>query len=638
MASFYKDNPDLQWYVDQGIDWTPVAELAEAGFRHPDGFKSTEEAVQFYRDVFELVGTFSAEKIAPVAAEIDREGVHFDVGEVKLAAPAEKIMKEVAKLGLHGLTVPRSLGGMGCPLLVYMIASELLARGDVSLMSHIGFCGGMAAALMYYSIMEGSATVDGTTGDVTACRFDKEIKEILAGKAWGSMDLTEPDAGSDLANLRSKAVLGEDGTWRVTGQKIFITSGHAKYHIVLARTEPVTSTDDPLAGLQGLSLFLVPAFSGTGARKTWHATFDRVEEKLGHHGSPTVAITFSDSPAQLIGQRGEGFKQMLLLMNNARLAVAFESLGLGEAAYRMARDYAAERMSMGKSIDRHELIAEYLDGMRTDLQAMRAVAITGAWHEELSRRYQLARDHAAGDDDVARARFDKLHKKHRDRARWLTPLAKYQGSEKAVEMARMALQIHGGVGYTKEYGAEKLLRDALVFPIYEGTSQIQALMAMKDTLGGILKNPQAFVRRTAQARWRSLSSRDPLERRVAKIQSQSLAAQQHLIQRTATDKIRGLAGVPVTKWADTFLKNWDPKKDFAFARLHAERLTRLLIEEATVRILWGQAKRDASRREVLARYLDRAEPIARDLLDRITNGSDRILGELSEREADAAQG
>jgi hypothetical protein len=319
---------------------------------------------------------------------------------------------------------------------------------------------------------------------------------------------------------------------------------------------------------------------------------------------------------------------MLLMMNNARLAVAFESLGLGEAAYRMARDYAAERPSMGKTIDKHELIAEYLDGMRTDLQALRALAITGAWHEEISRRYLLARDHGV-QDEVARARLDTLYRHHRDQSRWLTPLAKYFGSEKAVEISRMAMQIHGGVGYTREYGAEKLLRDALVFPIYEGTSQIQALMAMKDTLGGILKNPKEFVRRTAQARWRSVSARDPLERRVAKIQSQCLQAQQHLIQRTATDKIRGLAGVPVTKWADTFLKNWDPKKDFAFARLHAERLIRLLIEDAICTLLWDQAKQDASRRELLERYLEKAEPTARDLLDRIVHGSDRILTELA---------
>ena len=628
MASFFKDNADLQWYIDHGIDWAPVAELAEAGFRHPEGFKSTSEAVAFYREVFELVGTFAAEQIAPVAAQVDHEGVHFENGEVRMADAAEKIMKQVKELGLHGLTLPRSLGGMNCPLLVYMINSEVLARADVSIMAHIGFCGGIAAVLMYYSIMEGTSEVDAATGDLKSTRFSKEIAEIVAGKAWGSMDLTEPDAGSDLAVLRTKAEQDEAGNWFVTGQKIFITSGHGKYHIVLARTEAASGSDDPLAGLSGLSLFLVPAFSGTGKNKKVFATFDRVEDKLGHHASPTVAITFDRSPAQLIGKRGEGFKQMLLMMNNARLAVAFESLGLGEAAYRMARDYAAERPSMGKTIDKHELIAEYLDGMRTDLQALRALAITGAWHEEISRRYLLARDHGV-QDEVARSRLDTLYRHHRDQSRWLTPLAKYFGSEKAVEISRMAMQIHGGVGYTREYGAEKLLRDALVFPIYEGTSQIQALMAMKDTLGGILKNPKEFVRRTAQARWRSVSARDPLERRVAKIQSQCLQAQQHLIQRTATDKIRGLAGVPVTKWADTFLKNWDPKKDFAFARLHAERLIRLLIEDAICTLLWDQAKQDASRRELLERYLEKAEPTARDLLDRIVHGSDRILTELA---------
>ena len=179
-----------------------------------------------------------------------------------------------------------------------------------------------------------------------------------------------------------------------------------------------------------------------------------------------------------------------------------------------------------------------------------------------------------------------------------------------------------------EYGAEKLLRDALVMPIYEGTSQIQSLMVMKDTLGSVIKNPQAFVGRMAQARWRALSSRDPLERQLARIQQLSLAAQQHLMLKTVGDKFKGLRDVPLTKWPANLTKNWDPKRDFAYAMLHAERLTQLLTDEAIGELFLAQAKRHPERREVLERHLERAEPHAQYLHQQITTTGHRLLEKL----------
>ena len=191
------------------------------------------------------------------------------------------------------------------------------------------------------------------------------------------------------------------------------------------------------------------------------------------------------------------------------------------------------------------------------------------------------------------------------------------------------MQIHGGNGYTTEYLPEKLLRDALVMPIYEGTSQIQALMAMKDTLGGIIKNPQRFVRRMAQARWRSVSSRNPLERRVAQLQSLSLSAQQQLVLKTAGDKVKALRGKPIAEWTDELTKNWDPKRDFAFAMLHAERLIQLLGDTMIAELLLEQAEKHPERVEVLERHLERAEPKARYLHDQITTTGQRLLDKLS---------
>ena len=380
---------------------------------------------------------------------------------------------------------------------------------------------------------------------------------------------------------------------------------------------------------------MVPRYEDGPDGRVVHGTVERLEEKLGHHGSATCVINFDGAPAQLVGERGEGFRLMLLLMNNARIGVGFESIGLCEAAYRAALDYARTRPSMGKTIDRHEMIADYLDEMRTDIQGLRAIGMYSAYHEEMAHKSRLALQFLVGDDAEARERLDRAAKRHARRARATTPLLKYLAAEKAVEMARRSVQIHGGVGYTKEYPAEKLLRDSMVMPIYEGTSQIQSLMVMKDALTGIMRNPQRFVRKLAQARWRSVSARDPLERQLARVQSMALTAQQQLIQRTAADKLRGLSSKPITSWSAEFFKNWDPKRDFAHAQLHAERLTRIMADAAIGQALWAQARRDPARREVMARYLERAEPRARYQLDQIGTLGERLLRGLA-RDEDGA--
>jgi len=271
--------------------------------------------------------------------------------------------------------------------------------------------------------------------------------------------------------------------------------------------------------------------------------------------------------------------------------------------------------------------------MATDIVGMRALAMTAGMHEELAQKLSLRQRFDPGPSLETR-RDEHTIAEHRGAARRLTPLLKYLAAEKAVEMARRCVQIHGGNGYIREYGAEKILRDALVLPIYEGTSQIQSLMAMKDTLSAIMDAPQEFVVRVAQTRWRALSARDPLERRVARIQQLSLSAQQHLITRTATNKVRSLQGQPLSEWPSRLTKNWDPKRDFAFAMLHAERLTRLLADEAICEILLEQSRRHPERTEALERYLERAEPRCRHLVDEITTTGQRLLAKLGARARD----
>ncbi|MHB1844683.1 MAG: acyl-CoA dehydrogenase family protein [Deltaproteobacteria bacterium] len=633
MASFFHDNDDLRFHFDHGIDWASLVEATEHGFRDPEGPKDAEEAVRSYREIAELVGELVADRIAPLIARVDREDNQLVDGEVVPGAALREIFEALNEVELHKLCLPRELGGLNSPLMLYLIAGEMLARADVSVMGHFSFHGAIAMAMLVYSMREGTTEIDQATGRIRHTRFEKARAEIARGEAWGCMDITEPDAGSDMAALRTVAEQDADGRWFVTGQKIFISSGHGKYHFVIARTEGKDS------GLEGLSMFMVQAYEDLpGGKRVRHVIVERIEEKLGHHGSVTAALSFERAPAELIGKRGEGFEYMLVLMNNARVAVGFESLGLAEAALRMAEGYAAERRSMGKPIGRHEMIADWLDEMRTDVQAIRALAVASAYHEEMSQKLSWLGRFVAEPSAAEREKIERELPRHRATARRLTPLLKYFASEKAVQIARRCLQIHGGMGYIRETGAEKLLRDSLVLPIYEGTSQIQALMAMKDTLSGILKRPQAFVTRIGQTRWRAQTARDGLERRVARLQAASLSVQQLLVTRTATDKLRTLPELPLSDWPRAITQGWDPKRDFALAMLHAERLIQILADEAIAELLLAQAKSHPERRELLERFLDRAELRSRALTDEITNSGARILRALAgdERAAKAS--
>ena len=609
MANFFTDNADLQYYVDKGIDWAPLIDAVE--FPRTDTNKA--EMIESYREVLELLGTFSGEQIGPYADELDSQEMRVVDGEVPIAPRMATILESAQELGLHGLSIPTDLGGMNCPLMLYYLNAELMGRGDVSVMSHFGFHSGIALCLLFWSIDEGTTQIDPETGEILSTRWRADIERMRDGLEWGSMDLTEPHAGSDLANLRSRAEQDEDGNWFVTGSKIWITSGHGRYHVVIARSEdPETHP-----GLDGISLFLVRAFGeDEDGNRVRHSTLERVDEKLGHHGSATVGITFDRSPAELIGTRGEGFRLMLLLMNNARISVGFESIGLCEAAYRMAKAYAAERPSMGKTIDQHEMIAEMLDEMESDILGMRALAVKAAHNEELARRAAIACK-ALPESDPRRARFDAEQKRRTWASRKATPLLKYVTSEKAVEMARRNIQIHGGSGYMREYGAEKLLRDSLVLPIYEGTSQIQCLMAMKDNLLPLFKKPIGFLATTLGT---ALVATFGLgrARRIATVRSRGQRAMLNLIRRIAWAKLSSSGS----------LSNWDPKKDFAPGMLHAERLAKILVDVQIIDALAEQGAKHPERLEVLDRYLERALPRSRSMLYEIQTTGDRLLNTL----------
>ena len=364
-----------------------------------------------------------------------------------------------------------------------------------------------------------------------------------------------------------------------------------------------------------------------------------IEEKMGQHSGVAATINFEDSVGYLIGQRGHGFRGMLLLMNNARILVGFEALGLMEAAYRQAKEYAEERVTMGKPIAKHEMIADYLDEMRLTLIGLRALSFEAAGNEETAHRLRVRLKMEPPESPEAKRALEKEILGYKNRARMATPLIKYLGGEEAVKFARMNMQILGGVGYMTEYGAEKLMRDALILPVYEGTSQIQSLMSLKDNLQKVLRNPTKALSKFAALKLEAVTGRDELERALARIRVVKYSAMQSIFTRIVSDKFGDVKGKPLLEWKSAFLKTWDPAKDFSFGLWHAERLTKILAITATSESLVRLARRVAEtedgpgRRALALEYMERFEPKAKGVLEEIDSYGPSLLDRLLQRQS-----
>jgi alkylation response protein AidB-like acyl-CoA dehydrogenase len=637
-TNFFLDNDDLRFQLSR-VDWATLVELQESAFNDADAFKDPAEARAFYEDVLTSLGELIAKEIAPYERELDEQHPTIVNGDVVRPPRIEKILKLLHEMGAMQLTLPRRLGGSNAPLLIANVVMEMLARADASVTGEFGFYGGIAQALLFYSIEEGS--VEMKDGFAVSTRFDDVVRRISEGGEHGAMVLTEPGAGSDLAQLKAKGTLQADGTWRVTGQKIFITAGQGDHHIVIARSED----EKTHAGLKGLSLFYVPKFVDANGKRCakgapgakMNFEIGGVEHKMGQHSAVAATIHYEESHAELLGQRGHGFLGMLLLMNNARIAVGFEGIGTCETAYRMARNYAEERVSMGKPIARHEMIADALDEMDVMIRGMRAITFEAAFHEEVSARLKVNMKARPPATEEARKEAERKIRRHKRKARHFTPLIKYLAGEECVRQARMCMQILGGIGYIVETGAEKILRDALVIPVYEGTSQIQALMALKDNLQAAMRNPGRFLSDLATARLESLSGRSEVERGEAKLRYHSLSAMQTIMMRIAADKLGDVKGRPLGEWKSAFMKDWDPARDFSFGLLHAERLTKLISWASIAETLVRQANdvkgtADYEERVALAlRFIERFEPRARGVVGEIEATGGSLIGRVLAR-------
>ncbi len=459
MANFYKDNEDIQ-FLFKHFDLKRIATLTEEDFRFAKEFDfapaGADDAVDNYERVLESVGELCAEVIAPTAEETDHVGNVLNAdGSVTYAPGIANAIKCLGQADLMGFTLPYRFGGLNCPNVVYTMSNDIVSRADASLMNVYGLQG-IAETINAFASEE----------------IKKDYLPRMASGEWtGAMVLTEPDAGSDLQAVKTRAYQDANGNWFVRGVKRFITNGCGEVLLVLSRTEPEISDG------RGLSLLLVERGPRVKVR--------RLENKLGIKGSPTCEIFFDDAPAKLIGERQRGLiTYVMSLMNGARIGIAAQSLGIGEAAYRVARDYAHSRKQFEVAIENFPAVRELLVNMQVDLQAARTLNYFAAYSVDLEicPMKKLEFGNVTDKDEQKRLKTDA-----RKYGRWnklLTPASKYYASEMSMRVANDSIAVLGGSGYMKDYPLERHLRDSRITTIYEGTSQLQVVAGIAGVLSG----------------------------------------------------------------------------------------------------------------------------------------------------------
>jgi alkylation response protein AidB-like acyl-CoA dehydrogenase len=448
--NFFHDNPDLEFRLAQ-INLSEAVGLKEHGYgqaaEYPGAPRNYADAKDNYRIILEVMGEICGERVAPRAAEADEEGAHFEDGVVTYAAPTLDAIEAFRQAGLFGAMLPREFGGLNLPESIYSMLVEIVARAESGLMT-------------VYGLQEIASMIDEYGDEETKARV---LPRFSRGEVSGAMVLTEADAGSDLGAVATKATLNEaTGKWTLNGVKRFITNGLADISVVLARSEEGSSD------ARGLSMFLVEKDDTVKIR--------RIEHKMGIRSSPTCEIQYNNTPCTLIGKRRFGLMRYSMnLMNGARLAVAAQALGIAEAAWREADRYSRERIQFGKPIRVLPAVGRLLLSMRVDLEATRALLAETATWVDLWKVYEKAV--GDGGDNVDPAQRLRL-KACQALAETMTPMVKYCSTEMGNRVCYQSMQVHGGVGYMKEFNIERLFRDVRITNIYEGTSQLQVVAAI----------------------------------------------------------------------------------------------------------------------------------------------------------------
>jgi len=458
MANFFRDNNDIE-FLFRHMNLGELAEVCEEGFRFAEQFEyapaDAAEAVTNYEMVLDSLGQLSAEFIAPRAEGVDREGNVLNAdGTVTRAKGIAEALEKLAQAEVMGFTLPYRFGGLNFPNVVYSMAIEIVSRADAALMNIFGLQG----------IAE---TINAFASEQIKQKY---LPAFSRGEVTGAMVLTEPDAGSDLQAVKLRAFQDEAGNWFLHGVKRFITNGCGEVLLVLARSEP-----DRSGGL-GLSLFVCEPGPTVHIR--------RLEDKLGIHGSPTCEIFFDNTPCQIIGERQRGLVTYVMsLMNGARIGIAGQSVGIAEAAYRVARDYAATRKQFGVAIEKLPAVREMVIEMKVAIEAGRALLYETSRVVDLEIGYARQLENPPADKAEAKT-LKNESRRYKRLAGMLTPMSKYFCSEMCNRVAYDAIQVLGGSGYMRDYAAERHARDARITTIYEGTSQLQVVAAVRGVCSG----------------------------------------------------------------------------------------------------------------------------------------------------------
>ena len=470
MANFYRDNDDIR-FLFKHVDLAPLAEVCEEGFKFAGQFDhapaDAAEAIRNYEMVLDSLGQLCAEFIAPRAEGVDREGnILNENGTVTRAGGIAEAIEKLGQAEVMGFTLPHRFGGLNFPNMVYSMAIEILSRADAALMNIFGLQG-IAETINAFASEEIK---------------EKYLRDFSSGKVTGAMVLTEPDAGSDLQAVKLRAFQDASGNWFLHGVKRFITNGCGEVLLVLARSEP-----DRSGGL-GLSLFVC------GPGPTVHIR--RLEDKLGIHGSPTCEIFFDNTPCELIGERQRGLVTYVMsLMNGARIGIAGQSMGIAESAYRIARDYASTRKQFGVAIEKLPAVRDMLIDMKIDIEAGRALLYKTSRIVDFEIGYAKRLEFNPPEDKTELKLLKDSARKFKRYAAMLTPMSKYYCSEMCNRVAYDSIQVLGGSGFMRDYASERHARDARITTIYEGTSQLQVVAAVRGVCSG---TAEKFIDELAQ--------------------------------------------------------------------------------------------------------------------------------------------
>lgn len=453
MANYYTDHPEIEFHLNHPL-MKRVVDLKERNYAEKDQFEDApvnyEDAIENYKRLLDITGDVAANIIEPNSEDVDLEGPHLENGRMIYASKTFENLDATRKAGLWGLSMPRRYGGLNLPNAIFSMASEIIAAADAG----------------FQNIWSLQSCIDTLYEFGSEEQRQKYIPRICAGETM-SMDLTEPDAGSDLQRVMLKATQDEDGTWRLNGVKRFITNGDSDIHLVLARSEEGTKDG------RGLSMFIYDKRDGG-------VTVRHIEHKLGIHGSPTCELVYKNAKAELCGNTRLGLiKYVMALMNGARLGIAAQSVGVEQEAYNEGLAYAKERAQFGEKIINFPAVYDMLSRMKAKLDAGRSLLYCCARYVDIYKALEdIARDTKLTPEERQEM------KKYTRLADAFTPLAKGMNSEYANQNAYDAISIHGGSGFIMEYKCQRLFRDARIFSIYEGTTQLQVVAAIRYITNG----------------------------------------------------------------------------------------------------------------------------------------------------------